>query len=48
MTYNFQSGKNRIKLRTEYESVTQKVLIAVETLLQNANKNFNVPAFLGI
>jgi hypothetical protein len=27
VAYNFQTGKNKIKLLTEYESVTQKVLI---------------------
>jgi hypothetical protein len=25
MAYNFQTGNNKIKLLTEYESVTQKV-----------------------
>jgi hypothetical protein len=27
MAYNFQIGSNKIKLLTEYESVTQKVLL---------------------
>jgi hypothetical protein len=35
MTCNFQDGKNKIKLFTEYESVTQKVLLLIEVLLQN-------------
>jgi hypothetical protein len=26
MAYNFQTGKNKVQLLTEYESVTQKVL----------------------
>jgi hypothetical protein len=26
VAYNFQTGNNEVKLRTEYESVTQKVL----------------------
>jgi hypothetical protein len=35
MAYNFQTGKNKIKLLTKYESVTQEVLVPVESLLQN-------------
>jgi hypothetical protein len=36
MAYDFQIGNNKIKLLTEYESVTQKVLIFLESILQNA------------
>jgi hypothetical protein len=36
VAYNFQTGKNKIKLLTEYESVTQKVLLPVESTLHNA------------
>jgi hypothetical protein len=38
VAYNFQTGKNKIKLLTEYESVTQKVLISLESLLQTAKQ----------
>jgi hypothetical protein len=38
MAYKFQIGKNKIKLLTEYESVTQKVLLLIESLLQNAKQ----------
>jgi hypothetical protein len=38
MANNFQTGKNKIKLLTEYESVTQKVLSPVEPILQNAQQ----------
>jgi hypothetical protein len=34
--YNFQTGNNKIKLLTEYESVNQKVLLPVESILQSA------------
>jgi hypothetical protein len=33
----FKPEKNKTKLLTEYESVTQKVLLPVESILQNAN-----------
>jgi hypothetical protein len=33
---HFQLGNNKIKLLMEYESVTQKVLSPVESILQNA------------
>jgi hypothetical protein len=35
---NFQTGKNQTKLLTEYESVTQKVLLPIESMLQNAKQ----------
>jgi hypothetical protein len=38
VAYNFQTGNNRIKLLTEYESVTQKVVSPVESILQNAKQ----------
>jgi hypothetical protein len=41
---NFQSGSNKIKLLTEYESVTRKVLLPMESILQNA-KIFSMRAF---
>jgi hypothetical protein len=43
---NFQTGSNKIKLLTEYENVTQKVLLPLESTLQNA-ENFNMRAFRG-
>jgi hypothetical protein len=33
MAYNFQTGNNKIKLLTEYEGVTQKVLFGNAVLL---------------
>jgi hypothetical protein len=33
VAYNFQIGKNKIKLPTEYESVTQKVLLHIDSIL---------------
>jgi hypothetical protein len=38
VAYNFQTRSNKIKLLTEYESVTQKVLIPLESILQNAKQ----------
>jgi hypothetical protein len=38
MAYNFQIGCNKIKLLTEYVSVTQKVLLLIESMLQNAKQ----------
>jgi hypothetical protein len=38
VAYNFQTGKNEIKLMTEYESVTQKVLLLIESILQDAKQ----------
>jgi hypothetical protein len=37
MAYNFQAG-NKIKLLTEYESATQKILLLMESMLQNAKQ----------
>jgi hypothetical protein len=33
VAYNFQTRNNKIKLLTEYESVTQKVLTLLESIL---------------
>jgi hypothetical protein len=38
MAYNFQAGNNKTKLPTEYESVPQKFLLPIETILQNAKQ----------
>jgi hypothetical protein len=38
MAYNFQTRKNKIKLFMEYEGVTQRVLISLESILQNAKQ----------
>jgi hypothetical protein len=35
MDYNFQTGNNMIKQLTEYEIITQNVLLFVESILQN-------------
>jgi hypothetical protein len=37
MDYNFQTGNNKTKL-SEYESVTQKVLLLVELMPQNGKQ----------
>jgi hypothetical protein len=44
VAYNFQTGRNKIKLLTKYESVTQKVLLSVKSMLQLLN-SFNLSAF---
>jgi hypothetical protein len=38
VAYNFQTGNKKIKLLTEYESVTQKVLFSIELVPQNAKQ----------
>jgi hypothetical protein len=38
MAYNFQIGSNNIKMLREYESITQKVLLLIESILQNAKQ----------
>jgi hypothetical protein len=38
VAYNFETGNNIIKLLTEYESVTQKVLLFTESMLQYAKQ----------
>jgi hypothetical protein len=38
MAYNFQTGNNKIKLLTEYENVTQEVLLLIELILLNAKQ----------
>jgi hypothetical protein len=35
---NFQVGNNRIKLLMEYESITQKLLLPIQLILQNAKQ----------
>jgi hypothetical protein len=38
MACNFQTGNTKRKQFTEYESVTQKVLLFVESILQNVKE----------
>jgi hypothetical protein len=38
VVYNIQTGNSKIKLFSEYESVTQKVLMAIESILQNCKQ----------
>jgi hypothetical protein len=38
MAYNFQIGIKSIKLLTEYQSVTQKALLLIESILYNAKQ----------
>jgi hypothetical protein len=40
---NYQSGKQNIKLLTECENVTQKVLLLLESILQNAKQLQHTP-----
>jgi hypothetical protein len=47
MAYNFQIGNNKIKLFTEYEHVTKKYLLSVESILGNAEQLPNMRAFHG-
>jgi hypothetical protein len=35
VAYNFQTRKKKIEVLTEYESITQKVLLCIEYILQN-------------
>jgi hypothetical protein len=35
VAYNFKIGNNKLKLLAEYETVTQKVVLLLESLLQN-------------
>jgi hypothetical protein len=46
VSYNFQIGNNKIKLLTEYENVSQKVVLLIESILQNA-KQLQHRAFRG-
>jgi hypothetical protein len=38
VVYNIQNGSNEIKLLMVYESVIQKVLLFIESILQNAKQ----------
>jgi hypothetical protein len=38
VAYNFQTENNKIILLTEYESVTEKVLLLTESILQSAKQ----------
>jgi hypothetical protein len=38
MGHNFEIGSNKIKLLTEYGSVTQNVSLLIESILQNAKQ----------
>jgi hypothetical protein len=45
MAYSFQTrNNNKKKMLTKYESITQKVLLFIELVLQNA-KHFNMLYF---
>jgi DUF917 family protein len=48
VAYNFQTGNNKIKLLTEYEGITQKVLFgnAVLAALMSGRKYDVIPQFL--
>jgi hypothetical protein len=48
LAYNFQTGNNKIKLHTEYESVTQKVLLSLESMLQNGKQLQHARLFLQV
>jgi hypothetical protein len=38
VAYNFQTRNNKTKLLMQYESVTHKVLLFIELMLQNAEQ----------
>jgi hypothetical protein len=38
MAYTIQTERNKIELLTEYESVTQQVLLFIESMLRNAKQ----------
>jgi hypothetical protein len=38
VSYNFQTRNIKTKLLTEYENVTQKVLLVIDSVLQNAKQ----------
>jgi hypothetical protein len=38
VAYNVQTGNNKIKLLREYENVTQKVVLSIESMLQTAKQ----------
>jgi hypothetical protein len=38
VAYNFKVGKIKIELLTKYENITQKVLLSLESMLQNAKQ----------
>jgi hypothetical protein len=46
MAYNFQSGKNKIRLLMEYENVTQKVLIGNAELADLMSQRENMTSNL--
>jgi hypothetical protein len=46
VAYTFQTGNNKIKLLMEYENVTKKVLLPMESIPQNA-KQLQHGAFRG-
>jgi hypothetical protein len=46
VAYNFQTGNNKIKLLMEYENVTQKDLLFIESMLRIA-EDFNMRACRG-
>jgi hypothetical protein len=43
MACNFQTGKNKIELVTEYESVTDKIVLLIESILQNTKQLQHAP-----
>jgi hypothetical protein len=43
VAYNFQTGYDKIKLFKEYESVLKKVLLRIESILQNAKQLQHAP-----
>jgi hypothetical protein len=38
MAYNSKTGSNKIKMLKKYENIIQKVLLLIETMLQNAEQ----------
>jgi hypothetical protein len=46
MSYNIQIGKSKIKLLTEYESVTQKVVICNAVFMLYVIKYFELQFYI--
>jgi hypothetical protein len=47
VAYNFQTGRIKLKLHTEYGNVTQKVLLPVESVVQTAKAKARLIDFVG-
>jgi hypothetical protein len=46
VAYNFQPGNNKVKLLAEFESVTQKVVLRIESVLENGKQHQRLQFYL--